>query len=354
MNLQASDQGQVSSGVAGVIAKLRRQPTSGVAVVVGTIVTTAIVVVAGGPPTPWTHLFYFVLLGAAVLWGVRWGLAIGVIGGILVGPVASAVVGRPDWGDPNWVVRAVVMMSVGGAFGALATALLRQVDELAGVNQEMSLAFVRAIDARDPNTARHSELVAYYATALAHELGLDRQDIERIRQTALLHDVGKLGLERSVLQKPGRLTAEEWLDVRGHPTLSEHILRGVQRFQSLLPGVLYHHERYDGTGYPHGLLGDEIPLDARIIAVSDAFDAMTSDRAYRPGCSVAEAKLKLQAGSGTQFDPVCVEAFLRLDLAHLPLPAVPPDELAVWEIEGPGPPDIDTHSTSRRTGAAPS
>jgi putative nucleotidyltransferase with HDIG domain len=324
----------MGTDVAGVIANLRARPSSGAVIALGAALTTGIVVLAGGPPTPWTHVFYFVLLAAAVLWGARWGVLIGLIGGVLVGPVAAAIVGHAQWGESSWVVRAVAMMLVGGAVGALASALLSEVEQLASVNHEMSLAFVRAIDARDPNTARHSELVAFYAAELANELGLDSRAVERIRQTALLHDVGKLGLERSVLQKPGILTPEEWQEVRDHPALSEHILRGVDRFQNCLPGVLYHHERYDGAGYPHGLAGEDIPLDARIIAVSDAFDAMTSDRAYRPGLSIDEAKAQLRDGSGTQFDPDCVRAFLRLDLNHVCTPpAIGPAELA-W-LAGP-------------------
>jgi putative nucleotidyltransferase with HDIG domain len=283
-------------------------------VAVATFTATAIVVAAGGPPTAWTHLFYFVVLSAAVLWGPWWGLAMGALGGLLAGPVAEAIVGHLSFGNASWIVRAVAMMLVGWACGSLARALLRQLDELELHNQETIFAFVRAIDARDPNTARHSEQVAAYSAALATALGLGVQSVERIRQAALLHDVGKLGLERSVLQKPGLLTPAEWDQVREHPALSAHIISRVRRFASFVPGAHHHHERFDGTGYPGGLMGDEIPLDARIIAVADAYEAMTSDRAYRPALAREEALARLMDGAGTQFDPVCVAAFLALDL----------------------------------------
>jgi HD-GYP domain-containing protein (c-di-GMP phosphodiesterase class II) len=171
---------------------------------------------------------------------------------------------------------------------------------------------VRAIDARDPYTARHSEKVAGYAVQLAQELCLPPVEVERIRLAGLLHDVGKVSLERSVLHKPGRLSDEEWDQVRAHPAMSAHIIGGVERFAEFLPGARHHHERYDGKGYPDGLAGDEIPLDARVLAVADAYDAMTSDRSYRAALTHAEALHELELGAGTQFDPVCVRAFARL------------------------------------------
>lgn len=304
----------VRSGIAGAITVLSRRPSTFVAVALAAALAEAIVLLAGGPPTPSTHLFYLVVLAVAVLWGRWWGVAVGLIGGALVGPVAQALVGHLDPGDLSWLIRAVAMMLVGWSCGALGGALMHEVRQLEQVNQEMALAFVRAIDARDPNTARHSELVAAYAAALAAELGMETAAVARIHQAALLHDVGKIALERSVLQKPGALTDAEWVEVRAHPVMSEHILRGVHHFRHFLAGARHHHERYDGAGYPDGLAGDEIPLDARVIAVCDAYDAMTSDRAYRSACSEAEARTRLLEGAGTQFDPDCVTAFMRLDL----------------------------------------
>jgi putative nucleotidyltransferase with HDIG domain len=310
-----SSAGSADADVASVLANWRRRPEAVAIVATATFTATAVVVAAGGPPTAWTHLYYFVVLGAAVLWGPWWGLAMGAVSGILAGPISEAIVGHVDAGDARWIVRAVAMMLVGWACGSLARALLRRLDELEQVNEETIFAFVRAIDARDPNTARHSEQVSEYSAALATALGLEPQSVERIRQAALLHDVGKVALERSVLQKPGLLTPEEWDQVRDHPVQSAHIISCVQRFASYVPGARHHHERYDGTGYPDGLMREDIPLDARIISVADAYEAMTSDRAYRIARSREEALGCLMDGAGTQFDPACVAAFLSLDLA---------------------------------------
>jgi putative nucleotidyltransferase with HDIG domain len=299
--------------VAGVIESLRRRPSTLIGVLLTAVLAEAVVLLAGGPPSAWTHAFYFVVLAAAVLWGPWWGLSVGLLGGVLVGPVAQLLVSHFDAGDPSWMIRSAAMMLVGWSCGALARALIQEVEALERLNHEMALAFVRAIDARDPNTARHSELVAAYSAALARELGLDSASVARVRRAALLHDVGKIALERSVLQKPAALSDEEWAEVRAHPVMSERILRGVHGFRNFLAGARHHHERYDGGGYPDGT-GEQIPLDARVIAVCDAYDAMTSDRAYRSACTAQEAKSRLLEGAGTQFDPECVAAFMRLDL----------------------------------------
>jgi HD-GYP domain-containing protein (c-di-GMP phosphodiesterase class II) len=205
-------------------------------------------------------------------------------------------------------------MLVGWVCGSLTQSLLRRVEDLEALNRETIYAFVRAIDARDPYTARHSEKVAAYAVQLARALGLPAADCERIHLAGLLHDVGKVGLERSVLHKPGKLSDAEWELVRAHPALSAHIIGGVTRFASFLPGVREHHERIDGKGYPDGLAGEEISVDARILAIADAYDAMTSDRSYRTALSHAEAVARLVDGAGTQFDPAFVATFAALAL----------------------------------------
>jgi HD domain-containing protein len=275
---------------------------------------TALIVAAGGPPTPLTHVFYLAVLVAALLWGPRVGIGVGALAGALAEPVPRALVGELGEVDQGWLVRAAALMLVGWVCGSLTRSLLRQVHDLETLNRETIFAFVRAIDARDPYTARHSETVAAYAVQLAQALGLKPAACERIRLAGLLHDVGKLALERSILHKPGPLSDDEWRQVREHPALSAHIIGGVAHFAAFLPGARHHHERYDGRGYPDRLAGAEIPLDARVLAVADAYDAMTSDRSYRAALPHAEAIERLQDGAGSQFDPVCVEAFAALDL----------------------------------------
>lgn len=169
-------------------------------------------------------------------------------------------------------------------------------------------ALAAALDARDPYTAGHSERVSAVSVRVARRMGLDAAEIEIIRLGALLHDVGKIGVPDSVLSKAGTLTAEEYEQIKRHPALGAKILREVPFLAPHLPIVELHHERPDGKGYPHGLRAHEIPVSARIVHVADAFDAMTSARAYRRGRPAAAAVAELRTYAGTQFDPAAVEA----------------------------------------------
>jgi hypothetical protein len=304
--------------IATLLTRWRVRPAAFAAVALSIAAATAVLIAGGGPPSPITHLFYLPVVLAAVLWGPRAGVVLGAACAALAEPFPLVVLGRLEATDETWLVRAGAMMLVGAVVGSLTRALLERVQELETLNEETIFAFVRAIDARDPYTARHSEKVAGYAVELARALGLPPQDCRRIHLAGMLHDVGKVALERSVLHKPGALTEDEWEQVRRHPALSAHIIGAVARFGVYVPGARHHHERFDGGGYPDGLAGTTIPLDARILAVADSYDAMTSDRSYRPALSHAEALSRLRSGAGTQFDPRCVEAFATLDLHRRP------------------------------------
>lgn len=293
------------------------RPAAALIVVAALLGAMGLVLAVGGPPTPFTHFFYLAVIAAAVFGGPRIGLAAGALAGVLAEPVPRLLLGEFGALDEGWVVRAGALMLVGWVCGSLTRSLLRRVDELEILNRETIFAFVRAIDARDPYTARHSEKVAAYAVGLAQALGLSPAACERIRLAGLLHDVGKLALERSILQKPGSLSDDEMRQVREHPALSAHIMGGVAHFAAFLPGARHHHERYDGRGYPDQLAGTEIPLDARVLAVADAYEAMTSDRSYRAALTPGEAIKRLEAGAGSQFDPRCVEAFVILQGAPM-------------------------------------
>ncbi len=171
-----------------------------------------------------------------------------------------------------------------------------------------------ALDARDPYTAGHSLRVAEYALAIGKRAGLCSYDLDQLRKTALLHDIGKIGVQDSVLLKDGKLTDEEFDQIKKHPEMGESILRQVEPADAMrpyLPGVRSHHERFDGRGYPDGLAGYHIPLFGRIIAVADAFDAMTSDRPYRKGMPKAKAISILEEGRGTQWDPQLATLFIE-------------------------------------------
>jgi HD-GYP domain-containing protein (c-di-GMP phosphodiesterase class II) len=183
---------------------------------------------------------------------------------------------------------------------------------LDGAYVEFVGSLANALDARDRYTAGHSRRVSQYSCATAAAMGLEREHIERIRIGALLHDIGKIGIADTVLQKPGRLTREEFALIQRHPVIGRRILEGVQGFAPFLDAVELHHENWDGSGYPRGQAGEETPVDARIIHIADAFDAMTTDRPYRRGMTPEQAFHILRAHAGTQFDPRIVEVFVRL------------------------------------------
>ncbi len=168
------------------------------------------------------------------------------------------------------------------------------------------------IDKRDPYTGGHTRRVMEYSLAIGRELGLEGEELERLRLAAALHDIGKIGIGDSILLKNGKLSEEEFKIVKMHPLYAEEILKHVKYFNDIIPGIKHHHERFNGGGYPSGLKGKNIDLAARIIAVADAFDAMTSERRYRKALSYDEAVAELKANAGTQFDPEVVEAFLRV------------------------------------------
>jgi diguanylate cyclase (GGDEF)-like protein/putative nucleotidyltransferase with HDIG domain len=190
-------------------------------------------------------------------------------------------------------------------------------------------AMVTAVDNKDRYTRRHSEDVTEYALWIAEELGLSDETMRVIRVGGLLHDVGKIGVPDEILRKPGGLTPEEWEVMRRHPQLGALIVAGVPGMEGILDIVRYHHERWDGQGYPDGRSGEEIPLLGRILAVADAFSAMTTDRPYRKGMNWNAALDEVRRNAGTQFDPTLAYAFLRAAKTQRPtrdLPAAPPEE----------------------------
>lgn len=177
---------------------------------------------------------------------------------------------------------------------------------------EAILAFAKTIELKDHYTGEHVENTVHYATETAKELGLDKDEVEIIKQAAMLHDLGKIGISDKILLKKSKLTKKEFEEIKKHPQIAADILRPVHFFHSIIPVILYHHERWDGKGYPSNLKDDEIPLGARIIAIADVYQALTSDRPYRKAYSKSEAVKIIKAGSGTQFDPRIVAVFLEI------------------------------------------
>src|SRR3954452_3070602 len=176
-------------------------------------------------------------------------------------------------------------------------------------SMESVIEIAQELDLRDAGTARHCQTVACYAEAIARELELDDDVVESVRLAGLLHDVGKVGVPGQIVAKPGPLSDHEWFEMRHHPRIGADIL-GDAGLDDIREWVLAHHERPDGEGYPRGLEGDQIPLEARILAVADAYEAMTNDRCYRDSIGRERAVAELRRGSGRQFDEIVVDAFI--------------------------------------------
>ncbi len=197
------------------------------------------------------------------------------------------------------------------SFNRMTESLERRTDELHRNTEATVLTLADAIDARDPYTHGHSVRVATYSLAIARAFELDESLLPQVEQGCLVHDIGKIGIRDDVLRKPGRLDDGEWEAMREHPTIGYQMLRHLQWSDEVMDIVRYHHERWDGKGYPHGLAGEEIPLLARLVAIADTFDAMTSDRPYRTAFPAEKAVKEIKEGAGTQFDERAVAAFLK-------------------------------------------
>jgi len=172
-------------------------------------------------------------------------------------------------------------------------------------------AVTNSIEARDPYTRGHSSRVAKIAKSIAEELGWSKEELELIDWGGMLHDVGKIGIPDRVLNKPGKLTDQEYEMIKSHPFIGAQIVKGVSFLEPIIPYIQDHHERIDGKGYPHGLVGENISIKGRLLAVADTFDAMTTDRPYRKGFDPEDALKKIVSSADTQFDPKIVEAFER-------------------------------------------
>lgn len=213
-----------------------------------------------------------------------------------------------------------------GEFDSVDSKLLNSIANESAVYLENSILFenvrgllmgllhslVNAVDAKDAYTCGHSERVALLCRLLAQEAGLSAQHVDRVYMAGLLHDVGKIGVAEAVLQKAGKLTAEEFEQIKKHPEIGARILKGIKQLEDIVPGVMHHHERYDGKGYPSGLAGEEIPLMGRLICLADCFDAMTSTRTYRKALPLEVAMTEIRRCSGTQFDPALTDIFLSI------------------------------------------
>lgn len=190
-----------------------------------------------------------------------------------------------------------------------------KVQRAARENRELFLASIKAlaeaIDAKDPYTRGHSERVARYATSIAEEMGLSPEDVENVRLAALLHDVGKIGVDDRIIRKPTALTEAEFAVMKTHPAKGAAIMGAIPQLADVIPGMKHHHEKWEGGGYPDGIRGEAIPLQARIVTVADTFDAMTTTRPYQKAMEIGYVVERIRSFSGIRYDPAVIEAFLR-------------------------------------------
>ncbi len=204
------------------------------------------------------------------------------------------------------------LLSVFGSQTASAIENARLYGQMREMNNEIIRSFAQAVEAKDIYTRGHSDQVAYYATRLGREIGLSNTELDKLYLSGIVHDIGKIGIPDHILNKPDKLSQDEFSIMMKHPEVGRNILAQVGSLQDILPIIYHHHERIDGRGYPTGLKGKQIPFLARLVTVVDAFEAMTSDRAYRNALPLTKVKEIMKEGAGTQWEPELVEAWLAI------------------------------------------
>jgi HD-GYP domain-containing protein (c-di-GMP phosphodiesterase class II) len=264
-----------------------------------------------------TVLTMLIALAVALMLG-------GLLAQTLSGPISKLAHTAEELAQGNFKVRASLaagsseIAALAGSFNHMASQIEQYIERLvqaAQENRELFVSSIRmiatAIDAKDPYTRGHSDRVCAYSLGLAREMGLKGGDLDEVRIAAMLHDVGKIGIDDRVLRKPSALNDDEFAMIKAHPFTGAQIMQPVPQLKRIIPGIKYHHENWGGGGYPEGLKGAEIPSIARIIAVADTFDAMTTDRPYQRAMSPRYAAEKIRSLVGKRFDPQIVEAFLK-------------------------------------------
>ena len=308
-----------------------RSPWAATAVGASAVVALAVfallvLLATGATPTSLNQVAYVPIVFAAYRFGWRGSLAAGLFVMTLTSPILAAL-GVPNGGPEAWLMRTVGFLAVGTLVGLLfdrmrsaMTATRRERERAHARKREAMAIFARCAEAKDENTGRHVVRIADTSRELARTAGLDAQLVDEIGWSAMLHDVGKLHIPDQILIKPGRLTPEEWDLMQLHTILGERILGSGEGFRVARRIARWHHENFDGTGYPDGLKGDAIPFEARIVRVCDAFDAMTNDRPYSRARSAEEALEEIERFAGRQFDPELARLFIA-NLARIDVEA---------------------------------
>ena len=258
-------------------------------------------------------VFASIVVLAAIV--VGYFFAVGISGPIRGLAASTRAISRGEFHQRSVARGALEISELAENFNKMAADIeefIEKLKEAAEENRELFIGSIRmlaaAIDEKDPYTRGHSGRVAKYSTLIGQELGLSTEDLDKLRISALLHDVGKIGVEDRVLKKPGALTPEEFTLMKQHTVKGANIMRPVSQLKEVLPGIELHHEHIDGRGYPYGLSGSQIPLMARIIGVADTLDAMTTNRPYQTAMDLDYAMERIRALAGTKFDPVVVNA----------------------------------------------
>ena len=276
-----------------------------------------------------TQAMHFVLAVTLIALLVGYLSAIGITRPIQGLVHSTRAIARAEFHERAEVRGAAEISELAETFNTMAGDIEKYVDRLqlaATENRELFMGSIRmlaaAIDEKDPYTRGHSGRVAKYSLIIGNELGLGAEELDKLRISALLHDVGKIGVDDHVLKKPGKLTEEEFALMKQHPVKGANIMRPVAQLREMLPGIELHHERMDGGGYPYGLAGEQIPMMARIIAVADTFDAITTNRPYQSAMDLEYAMDRIQQLSGEKFDVDVVRAIQHaVDIGKLKLSA---------------------------------
>jgi len=287
-----------------------------------------------------TRTFGFTAIAALISLGLGFTLS-----RRLITPLQNLASTTSQIAEGNLAVRANVrgedeIALLGSNFNDMASnieALVRKLKKALRQNQELFLETIRtlaaAIDAKDPYTHGHSERVSSYSMAISRHLELNQEEVFRVHIAAILHDVGKLGVRESILNKPGGLSDEEFEVMRQHPSIGAQIMSPIRMLKDIIPGIRNHHETWDGTGYPDSLEGEQIPMVARIIGVADTFDAMTTNRPYQQAMTLDYVLAKMRSMSGSRFDPVVVEAFMAaVEAGDISPPTRGVEEMASTEV----------------------
>jgi HD-GYP domain-containing protein (c-di-GMP phosphodiesterase class II) len=309
----------VRHAVDGLRAELDDPLITALAIAALTLLTFSLVRITGGAPSAIMELGYAPVALAAYVFGWRGGLVVGILVAAALGPVPALLGFDRVEGPAEWLIRGATAGGIGVLIGRLldrtgtVTVVARDsVVELASRHREGLIALATAAEARDTDGGEHVRRVEMIARRLAHQAGTSISDAAEIGWASMFHDIGKLRVPERILVKPEPLDPDEWTVIRLHPIWSEQALAGGEDLAMARAVARWHHENWDGSGYPDGLYGDRIPLAARIVRIADAFDSMTNRRPYQEPRSFEAAIEELQANAGRDYDPGLVQHFVEL------------------------------------------